>query len=254
MKIKLLIILFTVLELTVNAQLVVSVTSATICAGNCAVLTASVSGGTSPYTYFWSTGEITQTIVVCPLMSTTYTVTVIDATSSTVAATASVSVNSTTASAIANPITITSGNSSTLTASGGGTYNWNSMTTINPIVVSPTVNTGYCVTVTNANGCTDTACVTVYVTPTGIQSYTNEHSISIFPNPFSTQSTLQTNNVFKSATLTIYNSFGQMVRSLVISHLPLVIERGNLASGLYFIRLTEDNETFAIEKLIITDR
>jgi len=42
-------------------------------------LTASVSGGTAPYTYLWSTGETTDVITVCPEENTTYTVTVTDA-------------------------------------------------------------------------------------------------------------------------------------------------------------------------------
>ncbi|MBI3502927.1 MAG: hypothetical protein HY063_14140 [Bacteroidetes bacterium] len=32
-----------------------------------------------------------------------------------------------------------------------------------------------------------------------------------------------------------------------------VISRDNLASGLYFVRLTEENKTIAIDKLVITD-
>ncbi|MBI4929566.1 MAG: T9SS type A sorting domain-containing protein [Bacteroidetes bacterium] len=80
-----------------------------------------------------------------------------------------------------------------------------------------------------------------------------ENKISILPNPFSTSTTLHSDNYLTNATLTVYNCFGQAVKSLVISHSPFVIERGNLASGLYFIRLMQDNKTIATEKLIITD-
>ena len=68
-----------------------------------------------------------------------------------------------TANAGTNITIITSGNSTTLTASGAGTYSWSNGTTDAVITVSPSATTVYCVTVTNANGCTDIACVTVTV-------------------------------------------------------------------------------------------
>lgn len=50
---------------------------------------------------------------------------------------------------------ICQGASATLNATGGQTYAWNTGATTANITVSPTVNTTYTVTVTDANGCTD---------------------------------------------------------------------------------------------------
>jgi len=44
----------------------------------CTTITANVSGGHSPYTYEWSTGETTQSITVCPSSTTDYYVTATD--------------------------------------------------------------------------------------------------------------------------------------------------------------------------------
>ncbi|HXH19384.1 MAG TPA: hypothetical protein VNJ07_09910 [Chitinophagales bacterium] len=46
---------------------------------SCATLTALASGGTPGYNYFWSTGETTGSVSVCPAASTVYCVTVTDA-------------------------------------------------------------------------------------------------------------------------------------------------------------------------------
>ena len=77
---------------------------------------------------------------------------------------------------------------------------------------------------------------------------------SIFPNPFSAQTTLQTDNIFKGATLTVYNCYGQAVKQTGnLSGQTIILQRENLPSGLYFIRLTQDNKTFSADKLVITD-
>ncbi len=82
----------------------------------------------------------------------------------------------------------------------------------------------------------------------------NKTLISVFPNPFSTQTTLQTDNSFQKATLTVYNSFGRTVKQIDnLSGQSILFHRDNLASGLYFIRLTQDSKVIAIDKLIITD-
>lgn len=50
----------------------------TICEGDNVNLIANVAGGTAPYTFLWSTGAITSTINVSPLLTTNYVVTVTD--------------------------------------------------------------------------------------------------------------------------------------------------------------------------------
>ena len=73
------------------------------------------------------------------------------------------------ADATANPSTICAGESSELTATGGGTYEWSNGLGTNPVVtVTPTTTTTYTVTVTDVSGnCTDTAQVTVTVNDPG---------------------------------------------------------------------------------------
>lgn len=107
----------------------------------------------------------------------------------------------------------------------------------------------------NAPVITDTVVLTV-MTPISVQDVSSdENAISIYPNPFSTQTTLQTNTPFHNATLTVDNCFGQMVAQIKnISGQTITFHRDNLASGLYFVRLTEENKTIAVDKLVIADK
>ena len=67
-------------KVTVNARPHVNAGSdQTICEGSCAQLSATGSGGRSPYSYLWSTGARTRTIEVCPGGTTNYGVTITDA-------------------------------------------------------------------------------------------------------------------------------------------------------------------------------
>ncbi|MCC7302421.1 MAG: gliding motility-associated C-terminal domain-containing protein [Bacteroidia bacterium] len=123
-------------------------------------------GGTGPYTYSWSSGGTGSTET--GLASGTYTVTITDANGCTLTATANVPVlNGPTAIASGNTI-IMAGNSTNLTATGGGNYQWSpasglSCTTCPNPVATPSVTTQYCVIVTDASGCSDSACVYVVV-------------------------------------------------------------------------------------------
>ncbi|MBK9285671.1 MAG: M20/M25/M40 family metallo-hydrolase [Sphingobacteriaceae bacterium] len=84
-----------------------------------------------------------------------------------------------------------------------------------------------------------------------VQKFTR---IIIYPNPFSSETTLQTEIPFKNANLTLNNCFGQTIKEINnISGNTVTISRDNLPSGLYFIRLTQDNKIITVDKLVITD-
>lgn len=83
------------------------------------------------------------------------------------------------------------------------------------------------------------------------ETYTSK--TDIFPNPFSTQTILQTNKMLKNATLTVYNSYGQQVKQIKnISGQTITFSRDNLSSGFYFLRLSQDDKIITTDKLVIT--
>jgi large repetitive protein len=128
-------------------------------------------GGAS---YNWSNGLGTSAITaaVSPIANTTYTVIVTGANGCSTTQSVSVTVDKIppTATAFATTPTVTcSTPSTTLTATGGGIYNWSNglgTSATTAATVSPTANTTYTVTVTAVNGCSTTQSVSVTVDKT----------------------------------------------------------------------------------------
>ena len=97
--------------------------------------------------------------------------------------------------------------------------------------------------------------LTLSTIPVGIENLiSNENVVSVFPNPFTTETTFKTDEAFKDATLEVYNSVGQTVKQIKnISGKTVTLFRDNLPSGLYYIRMRQDSKVIASEKLLITD-
>jgi hypothetical protein len=91
--------------------------------------------------------------------------------------------------ATATPAAICLGSSSTLTGGGASTYVWD-VTNPDPYTVSPTSNTSYTVTGTDANGCSATSSVTVTVNPLPVITSLTATPDPICPNGSSTLAVL----------------------------------------------------------------
>jgi len=140
-----------------------------ICAGDTVKLTAS-----GALTYIWSPGlglnVDTGSVVIAKVNSTiTYQVKGTNAggCSDSVKAIVTVDIPATT---ISSAVSLTTGQSVTLNATGGGTYQWIpptslSCTTCPDPVATPTTTTIYTVTITDSNHCTAIDTVTVEVEP-----------------------------------------------------------------------------------------
>jgi hypothetical protein len=147
---------------SVNVNALPSVTasaaSGTICVGSSETLTAS--GAT---TYSWSSGGNSAVEIVSPVTTSSYTVTGTDVNGCINTATVSVTVNALPTVAASSSGDICMGSSATLTASGATTYSWSSGGNASVEIVSPIANSSYTVTGTDANGCMNTATVSVIV-------------------------------------------------------------------------------------------
>jgi Secretion system C-terminal sorting domain len=142
------------LSVSINGQ-------TTVCAGGTLALTANINGSSS--STIWSNGETSNTIMVTPIGSTDYIVTVSDG-GCTATAVQSVTVNPLPTITLADTITSCPPNADIVatTTDSNANYNWSNgasgvlLNTIN-------VNTAnqYSVTVTNGNGCMSSASTVV---------------------------------------------------------------------------------------------
>ncbi len=125
------------------------------------ILTANPLGGTAPFSYNWSNGNTTQTTTVTT--SGTYCVTVTDANGCTADICTNVNVAPALTVSIQQVANCSTAVLSTLVTGGtpGFSYAWSDGSTTPSITVSTSGT--YCVTVTDANGCTAVDCQNVFV-------------------------------------------------------------------------------------------
>lgn len=145
-------------------------TDTSFCAGSGVQLSAS--GGTS-YSWSPSTGlscTNCQNPLANPSSTTTYTVTVSSGSCTPATDDVTVTVNPLPVANAGNDVSICNGDNTTLSASGGTSYNWSpaaglSCTNCQSPVASPTTTTTYIVTVTGTGNCTADDDVLITVTP-----------------------------------------------------------------------------------------
>ncbi len=143
--------------------------SATVpgCGSETGSVSVSTSGGIAPFTYLWSPGGGNNP-TVNNLSSGTYNCTITDATGCIETISITLTNFDLPAADAGVDVTIEEGSSIQLNANGGQSYSWLpagglSCTDCQSPVAAPSVTTTYCVSVTDNNGCADTACVKVIV-------------------------------------------------------------------------------------------
>jgi serine protease len=140
------------LALSVFADPTLTVTHPTICSGTSGTIQAN--GANS---YLWAGGGNTSSLQVSPSATTVYTVTGINGgvCSSIITSTVSVIISPTVS---VSDQTVCAGSSATLTASGAGSYTWNTGAGSSSIVITPSASAVYTVTGSNSF-CTHTRTV-----------------------------------------------------------------------------------------------
>jgi len=232
-----------VLNVTVNPNPVVSIASSqlNICKGSSVTL-----NGNGADNYLWNMSIPTQSIVVSPTITTTYTLTGTTMAGCTGTATSTVSVTGELPTiSVLGPSVACPGQTVNIASNGANTYTWQPGNMNGFLVtVSPTVTTNYTVTGTDNNGCVNSTVYKHKVTQcTGINSSQGSETIlNVFPNPFNEDITIITDNMITS-TVEVYNSTGALVYS---SHYNGVIKihLSGKEAGIYFVMVINEQGSY----------
>ena len=216
------------------------------CYGDQTTLTASANGGTTDYSYAWSSGESTSSITVSPTATTTYTVTVTDANNCSVAASKNIVVNTQLTVSVSGDTQVQcfGDNTATLTATASGgsmaigyTYTWsNSQSGQNITGVGAGT---YSVTVTDGNGCTASANATV-TGPTAALSASTTASSNVSCNGAS------------DGSATVTANGGTPDYTYLWSNNATTPTVNGLAAGTYNVTVTDANSCTAVTNTTIT--
>lgn len=191
-------------------------------------VTTTITGGTAPYSYNWSTGATSANLTGRTAGTYSLTVTDFKGCTKTFSVTLINQTTFTPTAGVGQP-TYCEGETIQLTSSGGGTYSWSGPATFGSALQNPTranalpsYSGTYTVTVTSPSGCTGTASVNVSVTPTPAAP-TN---VSANPNPICTG-----NNLTLSATGTNLQWTGPPSSTYTASGSPVVRAITNVNQG-----------------------
>ena len=230
--------------------------------GNDGEINISVSGGTPSYSYLWSNGSLSQDLSF--LTAGSYTCTVTDGNNCTQTASFSISQPAAlSASIVQNPqnIYVLIAN----TPMGGVSpysYSWRELGSPNTALPSGSGTTynvynpgTYYVKVIDAYGCPATSNSFTYTAPpppTGVMDLSAVMDLSVYPNPFNSETTVDFGQVISEATIRILDVYGKLVeRYDLLDTDKYIIKRTNKASGVYFIEIEIDKEELTTKKLII---
>ncbi len=88
----------------------------------------------------------------------------------------------------------------------------------------------------------------------GINGTSDDPPLAVHPNPFSTWTTIDVGEPLRDADLALYDGTGRKVMHMRnINGRAISLHRGDLPSGSYLLRFTQDGRLIATQQIVITD-
>ena len=107
------------------------------------------------------------------------------------------------------------------------------------------VNGDYAVIITE-NGCVDTS-TCFNISTVGITEI-NKLDMSVFPNPFSSLTTITFTEVQKNTTIRITDLLGKEIKTINFTGNDCIIEKGEMKDGIYFLNITDEKKNVTNKK------
>ncbi len=88
---------------------------------------------------------------------------------------------------------------------------------------------------------------------TGINDPIDNCSFSLYPNPFTTKTTVEICGSFlqTAAKAELYDLFGREINEFMVSNSEFVLNRNDIREGFYFLRITNENGNAISKKIVI---
>lgn len=117
-------------------------------------------------------------------------------------------------------------------------------------VFSITTGGGAIISSTNVGcGCfADTTFCTAFLS---LNELSLNRTVNFYPNPFSTYTTIELNEKYQKGIIKVIDVFGREIEIIPFVGNKIVLERGELKEGIYFIQIISEHSIVACEKIII---
>ncbi|MEP6647013.1 MAG: T9SS type A sorting domain-containing protein [Saprospiraceae bacterium] len=97
-------------------------------------------------------------------------------------------------------------------------------------------------------------CLLTFPCTTGIEDPIKNEHVRVYPNPFSTETNVYSENHFNDLTIKIFDLRGQMVKQVKHQNgTKISLQRDDLLDGIYFIQLIEGKRNIGIRKVIVVE-
>ena len=87
--------------------------------------------------------------------------------------------------------------------------------------------------------------------PVNIASNIISNSINIYPNPFTSTTTVEFSEEQKNTTIIIIDVVGKKIKSETFSGKQYILEKGTMQSGIYFVQITDENKNVVNRKIVV---
>jgi len=129
-------------------------------------------------------------------------------------------------------------------ANGNQWYNTSSLINgANDSIYIPLVTGNYFVIVTDSNGCVSDSSNLIYILITGLTDNASLNNfIQIYPNPIHSKIFIESENNFKDAVITLYNTNSQILLQQPLQKKSTEFDISGFNSGIYFVKIqTKEN-------------
>ncbi len=109
----------------------------------------------------------------------------------------------------------------------------------------------YIDTLTAASGCDSIVTTNLTVLTALTENLLLDNTLTIYPNPFTAQTTITFSETQKNTTIKITDLLGKEIKTINFTGKQLVLEKENMKAGIYFVQTTDIQKHICNKKIVI---